>query len=57
MLGAQKRQAAERGKAAMDLAAANGWRLDNVLARVKVARATTCAEAMPVVDENLGAMR
>lgn len=56
-LAEQKRLAEQRGKAAMDLAAANGRRFDDVLARTRGATATTCAEAMPVVNDVLGAIR
>ncbi|NML61846.1 hypothetical protein HHL21_12320 [Massilia sp. RP-1-19] len=56
-LATQKASAEQRGKAAMDLAAANGRRFDDVLARTKGAKATTCAEAMPVVNDILEAIK
>lgn len=56
-LAEQKRLAEQRGKAAMDLAAANGRRFDDVLARTRDAKATTCDEAMPVVNDILGAIK
>ena len=42
-----------RGRAAQALAAANGRRFDGALARLSGARAATCAEAMPFVDQLL----
>ncbi len=56
-LAEQKRAAEERGKAALQLAAANGKRFDLALERAAGARATTCAEAMPTVNEILEAIR
>lgn len=56
-LATQTKLAEQRGKAAMDLAAANGRRFDDVLARTRDAKATTCAEAMPVVDQVLEAIK
>lgn len=53
----QKRLAEQRGKAAMDLAAANGRRFDDVLARTRGAKAATCDEAMPVVNDILEAIK
>ena len=43
----------ERGSAAQALAAANGRRFDGALAKLTGARATTCDEAMPYVDQLL----
>lgn len=42
-----------RGLAAQALAAANGRRLDGALAKLNGARANTCDEAMPFVDQLL----
>lgn len=56
-LAAQKAGADERGRAAQQLAAANGRRLDLALAKSADARATTCTEAMPVVNATLEAVR
>lgn len=47
------REAEARGKAAQQLAAANGKRFDGALAKLAGARATTCDEAMPAVDQLL----
>lgn len=47
------REAEARGKAAQQLAAANGRRFDGALAKLAGARATTCDEAMPAVDQLL----
>lgn len=52
-LAEQKRGAEQRGKVAMELAAANGRRYDDARARNKDAKATTCDEAMPVVNDIL----
>ena len=46
-------QADERGRAAQQLAAANGRRFDGALAKLADARATTCGEAMPAVNQLL----
>ena len=40
-----------RGRAAQALAAANGRRFDGALAKLTGARATTCDEAMPYVNQ------
>ena len=42
-----------RGRAAQALAAANGRRFDDALAKLTGAHATTCDEAMPFVDQLL----
>ena len=42
-----------RGRAAQAQAAANGRRFDGALAKLTGARATTCDEAMPFVDQLL----
>lgn len=42
-----------RGLAAQALAAANGRRFDGALAKLTGARATTCDDAMPFVDQLL----
>lgn len=47
------RAAEKRGEAAQQLAAANGWRFDGALAKMAGARATTCGEAMPAVNQLL----
>jgi hypothetical protein len=52
-LGNEKLAAEARGVAAQQLAAANGKRLDGALAKLEGARATTCAEAMPAVNQLL----
>ena len=46
-------EADARGRAAQALAAANGRRYDAAQAKLAVARATTCDEAMPFVDQLL----
>lgn len=46
-----------RGQQARQLAAANGRRLDDALARERGATAITCADAMPVVKRILEATR
>ena len=56
-LADQKAVAEARGQAAQQLAAANGKRFDQALARAQGAKATTCTEAMPVVDGVLEAIR
>ena len=43
----------ERGRAAQTLAAAQGRRFDGALAKLASARASTCDEAMPFVDQLL----
>ena len=47
------REAEARGLAAQQLAAANGRRFDGALQQLAGARATTCDEAMPAVDQLL----
>ncbi|MET3132221.1 hypothetical protein AAKU55_002491 [Oxalobacteraceae bacterium GrIS 1.11] len=49
-LSAAKEAADARGLLAGQLAAANGRRFDGALARIKDAKATTCADAMPAVN-------
>ena len=56
-LGKAKEAADARGRAAQQLAAANGRRFDSALDRIKDARATTCDEAMPAVNEILEAIK
>lgn len=51
------REAEARGLAAQQLAAANGRRFDGALQRIAGARATTCAEAMPAVNQLLESVR
>ena len=46
-------EADARGRAAQALAAANSRRFDGALAKLKGARATTCDDAMPFVDQLL----
>ncbi|MEJ7804851.1 MAG: hypothetical protein WKG03_02880 [Telluria sp.] len=48
---------AKQSQAAQQLAAANGKRFDQALARAAGATAATCAEAMPVIDVVLEAIR
>ena len=50
-------QADERGRAAQQLAAANGKRFDGALAKLAGAHAATCAEAMPAVNQLLKDVR
>ena len=52
-LGEDRLAAEARGKAAQQIAAANGRRFDGALERMAGARATTCAEAMPAVNQLL----
>ena len=47
------REAEARGLAAQQLAAANGRRFDGALEKLASARATTCDEAMPAVNQLL----
>ena len=47
----------QRRRAAQDLAAVNGRRLDAAQARLAGARATTCDEAMPYVNQLLEDVR
>lgn len=51
------RQAEARGLAAQQVAAANGRRYDQALQQMAGARATTCAEAMPYVNQLLENVR
>lgn len=57
VLAEQKAEAEARGQAAQQLAAANGKRFDLALARTSKAKATTCLDAMPVVNEVLESVR
>jgi len=50
-------EADARGRAAQALAAANGRRFDGALAKLTGARATTCDEAMPYVNQLLEDVR
>lgn len=52
-LGEDKLAAEKRGAAARQAEAVNGRRYDAALAAVASARATTCAEAMPAVNQLL----
>ncbi len=52
-----KKLAEQRGAAARKLAAAHARRYDDILARHAGATATTCADAMPVVRDILGAIK
>ena len=52
-LGTEKLAAEKRGAAAQQVAAVNGRRYDAALAAVAGARATTCDEAMPAVNQLL----
>jgi len=56
-LGAAKLAADERGRAAQKLAAANGKRFDGALARIATAKAATCDDAMPFVDQIIQGVR
>lgn len=56
-LAAQKASAEQRGAQAQQIAAANGKRFDAALDRIRDARATTCDEAMPAVNEILEAIK
>ncbi|QYF95754.1 hypothetical protein KY495_11700 [Massilia sp. PAMC28688] len=56
-LASEKAQADARGQAALQLAAANGKRFDQALARTRAAKATTCTEAMPAVNDVLESIR
>ena len=51
------REAEERGTVAQQLAAASARRFDGALAKLAGARATTCDEAMPAVDQLLKDIR
>lgn len=50
-------EADARGRAAQALAVANGRRFDGALAKLTGARATTCDEAMPYVNQLLESVR
>lgn len=52
-LAKAKAAADARGALAQQLAAANGRRFDGALAQIAATRATTCAEAMPAVNQLL----
>lgn len=52
-LGQAKAQAEQRGEQAQHLAAANGRRFDDALGRLASAKAATCDDAMPAVNEVL----
>lgn len=52
-LGKEKLEAESRGTAARQAAAANAKRFDDALAKLEGARATTCDEAMPAVNQLL----
>jgi hypothetical protein len=52
-LGNETLAAERRGLAAQQLAAVNGRRFDGALQQLAGARATTCAEAMPAVNQLL----
>lgn len=56
-LAAAKSAADARGVLAQQLAVANGKRFDGALARIAGAKATTCAEAMPAVNQLLESMQ
>lgn len=56
-LASAKADAEARGQAALQLAAANGKRFDQALARTRAAQATTCTEAMPAVNDVLESIR
>lgn len=56
-LAVQKASADQRGAQAQQIATANGKRFDAALDRIRDARATTCDEAMPAVNEILEAIR
>lgn len=56
-LAVAKRQAEARGALARQLAAANGRRYDGALQQLAGVRATTCAEAMPAVNQLLESVR
>lgn len=51
------REAELRGQAAMQAAAANGRRYDQALQQIAGARATSCADAMPYVNQLLEKVR
>lgn len=56
-MGAAKTAADARGKAAQQLAAANGRRFDGALDQIRQGKATTCDEAMVFVNKTLEAIR
>jgi phosphopentomutase len=56
-MGKAKEIADARGAEAQRLAAANGRRFDGALEQIKGAKATTCADAMPAVNQILEAVR
>jgi hypothetical protein len=56
-LAKAKALADERGLQAQQLAAASGRRFDQALERERGAKATTCVEAMPVVNRILEAIQ
>lgn len=56
-LASAKADAEARGQTALQLAAANGKRYDQALARTRAAQATTCTEAMPAVNDVLESIR
>ncbi|MET3132851.1 hypothetical protein AAKU55_003132 [Oxalobacteraceae bacterium GrIS 1.11] len=56
-LAEAKRAADARGAAAQQLAAAAGRRYDGALARLTAVKATTCADAMPAVNQLLKDMQ
>lgn len=51
------REAEARGRAAQEAAAANGRRYDQALQQIAGARATSCADAMPYVNQLLEKVR
>lgn len=51
------REAEARGQAAMQAAAANGRRYDQALQQIAGARATSCSDAMPYVNQLLEQVR
>lgn len=56
-LAKAKADADARGAAAQQLAAANGRRFDGAQQRLASAKAATCADAMPYVNQLLESMR
>lgn len=56
-LATAKREADARGLAAQQIAAATGRRYDGALARIAGNKATTCADAMPAVNQLLEGVR
>lgn len=53
----QAREAEARGRAAQEAAAANGRRYDQALQQIAGAKATSCADAMPYVNQLLEKVR